>query len=243
MKTNFFILLLILLLTVSCQVTETLHINADGSGKIEMVSLRDEQSYMQLVGDNYAIEEKFVDSTYNFNDYITNYMENFSRLPIAEKEIYNKFKDVNVHIKKSSYDKEFRNTIWQDFKKVEEIADLQKTENYADNLKHNYALSAEEHYYAVRYTFDGTIFKRIVSITDTVELKKQQDLISERKTELSNFKITQSYTLNYHFPKKIKSVSNLNAVISEDKTSVKLVFEIANVLQDPESTTLEVVFE
>ena len=192
---------------------------------------------------NYAIEEKFVDTTYTFNDYITKYAENFSKLPLAEKEIYTKFKDVNVHIKKSSFDKEFRSAIWQDFKKVADIADLQKTENYADNLKHNYALSAEEHYYAVRYTFDGTIFKRIITITDTVELKKQQDLISDRKNQLSNFKITQSYALNYHFPKKIKSVSNPNATISEDKKSVKIVFEIATVLQDPVSTALEVVLE
>ena len=243
LKTKNYLSLLILLLTVSCQVTETLYINADGSGTIKTIAVRDEQSYMQLVGENYAKEEKFVDTTYVFSDYIKQYADNFSKLPTAEKEVYAKFKDVNVHIKKSSFDKEFRNTIWQDFKKVEHIADLEKTENYADNLKHNYALSAEEHYYTVSYTFDGTVFKRIVIVTDPVELKKRQDLISERKSQLSKFKIAQSYTLSYHFPKKIKSVSNPNATISEDKKSVKLVFEIATVLQDPVSTTLEVVLE
>ena len=235
--------LLILLLVVSCQVTETLHINDDGSGKIETASLRDEQSYMQLVGDNYGIEEKFVDTSYVFKDYITQYAENFSRLPLAEKEVYNKFKDVNVHIKKSSFDKEFRTTIWQDFKKIEDVVDLQKTENYADNLKHNYALSAEEHYYAIRYTFDGTIFKRVVDITDPVELKKQHDIISERKIQFSNFKITQSYVLNYHFPRKIKSVSNPNAKINEDRKSLMLQFILTDCLQSPENTAFEVVLE
>lgn len=235
--------LLILLLVVSCQVTETLHINDYGSGKIETASLRDEQSYMQLVGDNYGTEEKFVDTSYVFKDYITQYAENFSRLPLAEKEVYNKFKDVNVHIKKSSFDKQFRTTIWQDFKKIEDVADLQKTENYADNLKHNYALSAEEHYYAIRYTFDGTIFKRVVDITDTVELKKQHDIISERKIQFSNFKITQSYVLNYHFPRKIKSVSNLNAKINEDRKSLTLQLLLTDCLQNPEITAFEVVLE
>ena len=243
MKTTFFALLLILLLTVSCQVTETVHVNADGSGKIETISLRDEQSYMQLVGDNYAIEEKFVDTTYSFNDYLKKYWENFSRLPSTEKEVYNKFKEVNVHIKKSSFDKEFRTTIWQHFKKVADIADLQKTENYADNLKHNYALSAEEHYYAVRYTFDGTIFKRIVDITDPIELKKQQEIISERKREFSSFKIMQSYVLNYHFPRKIKSISNPNAKINEDRKSFTLQFLLTDCLQNPEITAFDVVLE
>jgi hypothetical protein len=32
-------------------------------------------------------------------------------------------------------------------------------------------LVAEEHYYSVSFTFDGTTFKRIVKITDAVELK------------------------------------------------------------------------
>jgi hypothetical protein len=34
----------------SCQVTETIHLNQDGTGKIE-IKLREEQSYMQLMGE------------------------------------------------------------------------------------------------------------------------------------------------------------------------------------------------
>ena len=37
----------------SCQITETIYLNQDGSGKIETESLRDENSYMQLSGENY----------------------------------------------------------------------------------------------------------------------------------------------------------------------------------------------
>jgi hypothetical protein len=70
-------------------------------------------------------------------------------------------------------------------------------------------LVAEEHYYSVSFTFDGTTFKRIVKITDAVELKKQQDEIEGLKTRFSKFKIIQPYIMKYHFPRKIKSVSNL----------------------------------
>lgn len=239
---NYLFLLLVILAT-SCQITETIHLNENGSGKIEIVKLRDEQSYMQLAGENYSKEEKFQDTIYVFKDFITKYSETFSKLTPTEKTVFQKFENVKVHLKKSSYEKEFRTTITQDFDNISAVPDLYKTEEYADDLEHNYALSAEEHYYNVSFTFDGSLFKRIVKITDSLELKKQQIKISEMKTQISKFKINQSLLLNYHFPRKIKSVSNTNAIISEDAKSLKLQFLLSDFLQNPESTNLEVVLQ
>ncbi|NGY36048.1 hypothetical protein FQU23_000805 [Flavobacterium sp. XN-5] len=238
-----FYFLIVLIITSSCQVNETIYLNEDGSGTIEVVQLRDEHSYMQLVGGNYSREEKFVETTYAFKDYITKYSDNYSRLPAFEKAIFNKFKDIKVHIKKSSYEKEFRTVISQKFETIEAVPDLYKTENYASDLAHNYALSAEEHYYEVSYFFDGIIFRRIVAISDSVELQKQQTKLSEIKEQFSKVKISQSYVLNYHFPRKIKSVSNPNAKISEDRKALKVEFLLSDCLQNPESTALEVVLE
>lgn len=227
----------------SCQVTETIHLNQDGSGKIDIESLRDEHSYMQLAGENYSKEEKFEDTTYIFKDFITKYAETFSKLPASEKAIFQKYETVNVHIKKSSYEKEFRTKISQNFNEISAVPDLYKTQEYADDLEHNYALSAEEHYYSVSYTFDRSLFKRIVKITNTAGLKKQQDKISALKTRVANFKIDQPYVLKYHFPRMIKSVSNANAKISEDGKSLELQFLISDCLVNPESTNLEVALE
>ena len=241
MKRNFFYLLI--LLATSCQVTETIYLNDDKTGKIETEQLREEQSYMQLAGEYYSNEEKFVDSTYVFDDFITKYSENFSRLPESEKDLFNKFKKVNVHIKKSSHDKEFRTRIWQDFKTSETVPDLYKTEDYADDLEYNYALSAENHYYDVSYTFDGTIFKRIVKITNSVQLKMAQDKIDDLKKQYSKLNLVQTYTLKYHFPRKIKFFSNTNAIISVDRKSLSLQFLLSDCLKNPEITVLEVLLE
>jgi hypothetical protein len=243
LKNKIYVFILLVILTTSCQITETIHLNQDGSGKIESESLRDEHSYMQLAGENYSKEEKFEDTSYVFKDFITKYAETFSKLPVSEKAIFQKYATVNVHIKKSSFEKEYRTTISQNFDQISAVADLYKTEEYADDLEHNYALTAEEHYYSVCYAFDGSLFKRTVRITDPVELKKQQDKISELKTRASNFKINQPYVLKYHFPRKIKSVSNANAKISEDKKSLELQFLITDCLVNPESTNLEVILE
>jgi len=198
---------------------------------------------MQLAGENYSKEEKFEDTSYVFKDFITKYAETFSKLPTSEKAVFQKYATVNVHIKKSSFEKEFRTKISQEFDKISAVPDLYKTQEYADDLENNYALSAEEHYYNVSYAFDGSLFKRTVKVTDEVELKKQQDKISELKTRAANFKINQPYVLKYHFPRKIKSVSNANAKISEDKKSMELQFLITDCLVNPESTNLEVILE
>jgi hypothetical protein len=243
MKIKIYSFLLLLVSVTSCQISETIHLNEDGSGKIELMRLRDESSYMQVAGENYLKEEKFEDTTYVFKDFILKYKETFSRLPPFEQAIFQKFANVKVHVKKSSYEKEFRTKITQDFNRLIEVADLYKTEEYVDDIVNNYALTAEEHYYEVSYAFDGNLFERNVKITDLVELKKQQDVIENYKKQLFSFKINQPYILNYHFPRKIKSVSNKEAKISEDRKSLSLEFLLSDCLQNPELSNLKVVLE
>jgi hypothetical protein len=241
MKKYFFLLLI--LLNASCQVTETLYLNSDGSGSIEVTDLRDENSYMQLAKEEYSKENIYRDTTYFFGDYFKKYNETFVRNTVEDKNVYLKYKDVHVHILKNSFAKEFRTTISQKFSAPSQIVDLYKAEDYADNIKNNYALSAEEHYYKVSYDYVGNHFNRTVKITDSIQLKKEFDKIEKYKTHYKGYKLTQSYVLNYHFPRKIQSVSNPLAKISDDRKSLSLQFLLTDCLQNPEITNLEVVLE
>lgn len=233
----------LLLLTVSCQVTETLHLNSDGSGSIELVELRDENSYMQLAKEAYSKEDIFKDTTYVFSDYFQKYSETFNRTAPEDQAVYKQYSNIKVHSKQSSYDKEFRTVISQNFQKASEIADLYKTENYASDIKNNYALSAEEHYYKVRYDYDGHYFSRIVKITDSTHFKNQVDKIDQYKTYYKGYKLVQNFQLKYYFPRKIQSVSNPLATISADRKSLSLQLLLTDCLQNPEITNLEVVLE
>ncbi|HSD08737.1 hypothetical protein [Flavobacterium sp.] len=236
-------LLFLLFLTVSCQVTETIHLNTDGSGSIEVDNLREENSYMLLARENYSKENVFKDSTYVFEDFINKHHETFSRTPVADQNVFLKYCKVKVHIKASSYDKEFRTTIIQNFEKPEAIVDLYKTQEYVDDIKNNYALSAEEHYYKVSYNYNGNYFNRNVKIIDTMLQKKQSDEIVKLKEKYKGYKLVQKYVLDYHFPQKIQSVSNRLAQISNDKKSLKLEFLLSDCLQNPSITNLEVILE
>jgi hypothetical protein len=228
---------------VSCQVTENLHLNSDGSGIIEVEHLRDEHSYIQIAKENYSKEDVYRDTTYVFGDYIKKHHETFSRTPVADQKVFLRYSEVKIHRKASSYDKEFRTTYTQNFQKASDIVDLSKTDHYLDDIKNNYALSAEEHYYRVSYDYAGNRFNRIVTIIDTLEQKKEFDKIEELKAKYKGYKLVQNYVLNYHFPRKIQSVSNPLAKISDDHKSLSLQFLLTDCLQNPLITNLEVVLE
>lgn len=240
---NKYFFVLLPLLMISCQVTETLYLNADGSGTIEVMYQRDENSYMQLAKENYSKENVYRDTTYVFGDYIKKHQETFSRTPLADQNVFLKYSEVKVHRKESSYEKEFRTTISQNFQKAEAIVDLYKTEEYVNDIKNNYALTAEEHYYKVCYDYNGNRFHRIVTITDTLHQKKQIDEIEKLKAKYKGYKLVQKYVLDYHFPRKIQSVSNPLATISTDKKSLKLVLSLIDCLENPLITNLEVILE
>ena len=233
----------LMLLMVSCQVTETLYLNPDGSGSIEVVELRDENSYMQLAKEAYSKEDIYKDTTYVFSDYFQKYSETFNRTVPEDQAVFKQYSNVKVHSKLSSYDKEFRTVISQNFQKASEIADLYKTENYASDIKNNYALSAEEHYCKVRYDYNGHHFSRIVKITDSTHFKNQVEKIDQYKTYYKGYKLVQNFQLKYYFPRKIQSVSNPLATISADRKSLSLLLLLTDCLQNPEITNLEVVLE
>jgi len=235
--------LLILILFTSCQITETITINPDGSGHIEVVQLRDENSYMQLAGEEYSRENVFQDTTYVFKEYIDKYKENFIKYQSEEQQLFQKYANVKVHLKKSSFEKEYKNELSLHFKKVSEIPDLYKTENYASDIQHNYALTAENHYFKIEYNFDGKIFKRSVFITNIAELEKSKQESEKFVEKYGSSKLVQSYILKYHFPKNIQSVSNSKAIISSDKKSLTLEFLLSDFSRNPEMTNLEVVLE
>jgi hypothetical protein len=235
---NHFFIYLLLLFCVSCQVTETIHLNEDGSGTIAIEKLRIEQIYQQLAGEEYNKREVFVDTTYVFDDYLKIHDETFSKLTPEDKAVFNKYKGVQVRIKENSYEKDFRTLFTQKFEKASDIADLYKTQEYVSDIVHNYALSAEEHYYKVVFQMTGNQFKRIVTIIDEAKLKKEQEEMAKIKANLSEMKLHQKLTLQYHFSKKIKSVSVPNAKISADQKSVEITFGLIESLTDPVSTSV-----
>ncbi len=235
-----------LICATSCQVTETIQFNKDGSGTITIDQMRDVHFMEKMSAMNNETlpkSEVFVDSSYVFGDLIKKYEINFNKFSQADQKLFRKFANATVRKIENSYNKEFRTTITQQFAAANEIADLLKIQEYADDLKNNYSLAAEEHYYTVDYLFEGLVFKRIVKISNQDFLKAEIEKVEGFKKQLQKYNPLQSFVLKYSFDNQIKSVSNPAAVIGVDKKSLVLEFKLSDCLQNPEITNLEVVFE
>lgn len=230
----------------SCQITETILINNDGSGTVFIDKVRDENFFQRIESINKIIQddaEIFVDTTYIFSDIIKKHAKTFYLATEKDQKVFLKYLNVKVQTIKNSYIKENRQRISQNFSNTNQIADLYKTNEYISDIINNYALAAEEHYYAVSYNFDGTVFNRVVKITSDDFHKKEIENVDNYMKQLMPYKPVQNYTLNYTFPRKIKSVSNKNAKISDDKTTLTANFLLSDCLKNPEITNLEVVLE
>ncbi|MRX67097.1 hypothetical protein SAMN06265349_1021032 [Flavobacterium resistens] len=231
---------LILISFASCQITETINLNSDGSGNIDIYTLRDENSVNQLGRQNFG-SEKFRDTIFTFQDYITKYQETFVRFTKADQALFTEHTNVKMHIKVDPIQMENFNRVSVNFKKIDEVPNVYETLGLANSLKENYPIYKKS--YKIKYSFDGIIFKRNLMITDQEGFEKDKKEWEERKKIYSKYKLMESYILNYHFPRKIKSVSNEKAILSSDKKSLTVEFQLSDCLQNPQITNLEVVLE
>lgn len=241
MKINLLKMFFILFLATSCHFKEAIYINEDGSGRIEAECVRDENIYMQSMGEEYFTHEEFTDSTYVVKDVIEKEKEIFSRFLPEHQALLRRYENVKVRTKKDSYAKEYRKMVSVAFKDINEVEDLTKVYDFVDDLKNNYPMKPEGKRTHLNYTFDGTTFRRNFKVLNQARYDEYKETIVSYKQILnaSNF----SYTANYYFPRKIKSVSNPDAVLSADGKKLTLKMSAIDCLERPELAFLEVVLE
>lgn len=241
MKISVLKVLFVLFLVTSCHFKEDIYINEDGSGRIEAECVRDENIYMQSMGEEYFTHEEFIDSTYVVKDIIEKEKEIFSRFLPEHQALLRRYENVKVRTKKDSYAKDYRKMVSMAFKNINEVEDLTNVYDYVDDLQHNYPVKPEGKRTHLNYTFDGTTFRRNFKVLNQARYDEYKETIQSYKQVLniSNF----SYTANYHFPRKIKSVSNPDAVLSDDKKMLTLKMSAIDCLDNPEIAFLEVVLE
>ncbi|PTS91903.1 hypothetical protein DBR27_20275 [Flavobacterium sp. HMWF030] len=66
---------------------ETIRLNPDGSGSIEVYSLRDENSFQQVGKQRFGLD-KFRDTTFVFQDYILQYQGTFIKYNKSDQALF-----------------------------------------------------------------------------------------------------------------------------------------------------------
>ena len=89
------------------------------------------------------------------------------------------------------------------------------------------------------FSYNGKQFMRKAIVAKDAMAKIAADSTGMAKMIFASSK----YTLKYHFPKAVKSVSNPDALFSADRKTITVEYPFTDYSENPEKLNLNVVFE
>ena len=234
-----------MLTLVSCQFTETMVMDEDGSGSMTVeVNMNEMMAFGgAAVADSVAMK---IDTIISMKQFLEEKKDSISKLSVAEQQKLKKLENFNVHINMNSETSEMVYDISTKFKNINEANDILNGLEQAGNFMPNMDSNPEEEkkedspeLIGVNYSFENGIFKRDAYIKDKKLHRQQVDSLKQSEPFLSG----SNYTLKYTFPKKIKKTSNMEASFSEDRKTVTLQKPFLEYFKNPDLLDLEVELE
>lgn len=243
MKTRLLLALCTVLafLNTSCHVNETITINEDGSGAMDIEM--DASQLMGIAGEKFA-EEGRVDSLFTFKDIFKDRADSIAKLPKEQQERFKVLEQLEGRMLIDPETGEFKIMFKNKFKNATELVNLMSGFDELSKMKQaesgKPAMDMGSTNPAISYFYDGKKFKKTVKPSPKAEEDSESEEVMEKLKEM--FK-ESSYTVNLNFPKKVKSVSNKSAQISNDRKTVTVVYSFLDYMETPASMDLEVELE
>ncbi|URM38687.1 hypothetical protein [Flavobacterium anhuiense] len=232
----------------SCTFTENIYINDNGTGKFSVDM--DGSALMEMAGDQIAGQmgdaKKDIDTTFTFKQLFEEKKDSIAKLsPETQKEL-KKLENFVVSTKMSSEKKQFLMNLGTDFKNVNELQDILQTLSTFQKLEGGANASPLGNGFGdnkskLSYTYDGKKFTRKAVIDqEKLQATKAKDTAADMTKMMF---ASSSYIVNYHFPKKIKKVSNPNALFSDDRKSITIQYSFTDYMENPDKLNFDVEFE
>ncbi|UMY66952.1 MULTISPECIES: hypothetical protein [unclassified Flavobacterium] len=238
-----FLLLGVALLIVSCQVVENIDIKEDGSGSIRYDI--DASQMMQMAGDQVEQSLKSEmgevrDTVIDFSSLATMMKDSLAKMTVEEKQSFEVLKRLKLGMHMDPQKKELALKMDMAFGSVSELRDMMELLKKTQELKNGSTPTVGGgDYQELSYSYDGRKFGRKVTITNKDAFAKAKDSLGGVMALFGS----SNYTLKYHFPKKVKSVSDKKAVISDDRRTVTMPYGLSEYMGNPEAMSLEIVLE
>lgn len=238
----------------SCQFSENIYINEDGTGKMEFSM--DASEMMKMVAEMGDSNEgsgmdKAMDSTIVFKDFLYEKRDSIAALPKEEQEKLKALEKFSMHMIMDPESQKMVFDLTSEFNNANELQDVFGALNSFSNMQgkggasQNPASSSpfsslgSDGSTDVSYSFDGSVFKRSAKIIDKDKHQQAMDSLGQAAMMFGSSR----YKINYHFPKPVKSISKEGAMYSEDRKTVTLDVGFIDVLRDPELLNFEIVLE
>ena len=202
-------------------------------------------------------EKMKMDSVMYFKDMLVEKADSIATLPLEEQKKLKNLEDIVIKMKMDEetglFDIGFGSTFTNLKELPEALAKIEEakkmnSENNAQMGKMGesaVAKASEDVFEYVDFTYDGKIFSRTIK-EGYKQSKEDLETLNAEISQMGDSKEmfeAMSYTLVYNFPKNVKSVTNKNAVISDDKKTVTLKMNFIEMIKSPEQMALDVELE
>jgi hypothetical protein len=230
-------------LVSSCNFTEEIHLNDDGSGKLSINF--DGSEMMDMAGDEMMKNgEKAIDSIISFKSFLEEKKDSIATLSATEQAKLKKLEPFKLHMIMNPETKEMKFDMFSEFKNITEVSDAFNTFQEASSIGpggNNKAAPAGmgNQSTEVEYSFTSNTFKRTAKIIDSVLQQQSVDSLAGAEMFLSG----SMYKLKYHFPRRVKSSSIETATYSADGKTLFFEIDFLSYLKNPDTLNIEVELE
>ncbi|HAT66114.1 MAG TPA: hypothetical protein DCS66_16220 [Flavobacteriaceae bacterium] len=237
-------LVVITMALVSCQFTETLVLNEDGTGTM---AISMDLSEMMAFSGEMAQDSTFVkqDTVVSFKDLLEQKKDSIAQLPMAEQKRLKAMENYKMRMVTDPETNKMVIDIFTDFKNISEANDLMKGFEQSQNVIPGASSSTEEEkkdepdVIGVSYSYAKGKFKRDAFIKDKAAHKTQVDSLKNAEAFMTGI----TYKVKYTFPRKIKKSSVEDATFSLDGKTLELQRSFVEYIKNPDILDIEVELE
>lgn len=227
----------------ACNFTEEVFFEDNGSGKISIQM--DGSEILQMAGDQMPTSgEKAIDSLISFKTFLEEKKDSIALLSPEEQAKLMKLEPFSLYMVVDEQQGKLQFNLFSNFTNIAEVTDLFSAFQNIDALNptkgngmNTMPMESNPQFTEVDYAFKENTFTRKTRILD--KALHAQSLDSLQGMEM--FLAGSSYTLKYHFPKKVKSTSLDAATFSADGKTLFYEIQFMDYLKHPEG--LDVVVE
>ena len=236
---------LILALLTACNFTEEIFLEENGSGKISIHFDGSELMDMMSSMDS-TKQEQPIDSLLVFKDLLEAKKDSISKLSPEEQAKLKKLEPFSMHMVMNPEENVLKFDLFSDFTNVAEVNDAFNAFQSASALgptgdqdAASPPIEPQDASTEIEYAFSGNSFSRKAKIIDPELFQRGLDSLQGSEMFLSG----STYTLKYHFPKRVKSTTAEEATFSADGKTLIYQVPFIDLMKNPEILNLEVVLE
>ncbi|MFM1879214.1 MAG: hypothetical protein RLZZ241_2080 [Bacteroidota bacterium] len=228
-------------LLTSCEFSEEINLNANGSGDIALNF--DGSAFMEMASDmSDGPKEQAVDTVIYFADILREAKDSIAHLPEVEQEKFRQLAPYRMQMHTDPEAKEMTMRLSRDFDRIEEIEDALKAFRQTGILEKDTDANKMSDFGATTsttYGFTDGIFFRKSTITDSVLHRQRIDSLGQG----ASFFESTAYIIKINFPRPIAKATGDGNEISPDRKTLVRQVNFMEYMIHPEVLDVEVILE